>query len=40
MTAVRRDNAWGIALFQDTPGRVHGRPELVEQMTAALRALL
>jgi uncharacterized protein (TIGR02246 family) len=31
---------WQIALFQNTPAQFHGRPELVEQMTAELRALL
>jgi uncharacterized protein (TIGR02246 family) len=40
MVAVRRDGAWRIALFQNTPAQFHGRPELVEQLTAELRELL
>ncbi|WP_067931134.1 SgcJ/EcaC family oxidoreductase [Alicyclobacillus kakegawensis] len=31
---------WRIQLFQNTPAQYHGRPELVEQMTAELRQLL
>ncbi|MGZ4033139.1 MAG: SgcJ/EcaC family oxidoreductase, partial [Tumebacillaceae bacterium] len=31
---------WQIALFQNTPAQFHGRPELVEQMTAELRELI
>ncbi|EPZ44487.1 SgcJ/EcaC family oxidoreductase [Alicyclobacillus acidoterrestris] len=31
---------WRIVLFQNTPAQFHGRPELVEQMSAELRELL
>lgn len=37
LVAQRRDGAWRIALFQNTPAAFHGRPELVAQMTAELR---
>ena len=40
LTAVKIDGAWRIAVFQNTPAQFHGRPELVEQMSAELRALL
>lgn len=40
LVAVRRDGAWRIALFQNTPAQFHGRPELAEQLTAELRELL
>ena len=37
LTAIKRDDVWRIALFQTTPAQLHGRPELVEQMTEELR---
>lgn len=37
---VKRDGAWRIQLFQNTPAQFHGRPELVEQMTNELREQL
>jgi len=37
LTAVNSDGPWRIAVFQNTPAQFHGRPELVEQMTAELR---
>jgi len=37
LTAVRRDGQWRIALYHNTPAQFHGRPELVEQLTADLR---
>jgi uncharacterized protein (TIGR02246 family) len=40
LTAVKTDGEWRIAVFQNTPAQFHGRPALVEQMTAELRALL
>lgn len=40
LIAVRRDGAWCIALFQNTPAQFHGRPELADQLTAELRELL
>ncbi len=35
---VQRADHWRIHLFQNTPAQFHGRPELVEQMTAELNA--
>ncbi len=40
LVAVKRDDRWRIALFQNTPAQFHGRPELVEQLTEELRQLL
>jgi uncharacterized protein (TIGR02246 family) len=40
LVAVQRDGGWRIAAYQNTPAQFHGRPELVEQLTAELRALL
>jgi uncharacterized protein (TIGR02246 family) len=40
VVAVKRDDAWQIALFQNTPAQFHGRPDLVEQMTEELREVL
>ncbi|MDQ2906719.1 MAG: SgcJ/EcaC family oxidoreductase [Chloroflexota bacterium] len=40
LIAVRHAGAWRIALFQTTPAQLHGRPELVQQMTEELRQLL
>jgi uncharacterized protein (TIGR02246 family) len=40
VVAARRDGRWQIALYQNTPAQFHGRPDLVEQMTAELRELL
>jgi uncharacterized protein (TIGR02246 family) len=40
LLAIRRDGAWRIALFQNTPAQFHGRPELAEQLAAELRELL
>ena len=37
LVAVRRDGEWKVALFQNTPAALHGRPDLMEQMTAELR---
>jgi uncharacterized protein (TIGR02246 family) len=37
VVAVRRGSDWRIVLFQNTPAQFHGRPELVEQLTAELR---
>jgi uncharacterized protein (TIGR02246 family) len=38
LTAVHRGGAYRVALFQNTPAQLHGRPQEVEQMTADLRA--
>jgi uncharacterized protein (TIGR02246 family) len=37
VVARRRNDRWLIKLFQNTPARFDGRPDLVEQMTAELR---
>ena len=37
LVAVRRDGQWWIAHYHNTPAALHGRPELVEQMTEELR---
>src|SRR5581483_3613731 len=33
LVATRRDGTWHIVLFQNTPAQLHGRPELVQQLT-------
>lgn len=40
LVAVKRDERWRIAHFQNTPAQFHGRPELVAEMTDRLRQLL
>jgi uncharacterized protein (TIGR02246 family) len=40
LVAVQHKDTWVIAVFQNTPARYHGRPELVEQHSAELRAVL
>ncbi|MFD2371636.1 SgcJ/EcaC family oxidoreductase [Brevibacillus sp. GCM10020057] len=40
LVAEKRDGAWQVVHFQTTPAQFHGRPELVEQLTAELRAVL
>lgn len=40
LVAVKRDGAWRIALFQNTPAQFHGRPELAQQLTDELWQLL
>lgn len=40
LVATQRDGQWRIALFQNTPAQLHGRPEEVEQLTAELQQLL
>ena len=40
IVAIRAEGTWRIVLFQNTPAQFHGRPELVEQMSAELRELL
>ena len=39
LVAVKAAGTWRIALFQNTPAQFHGRPELVQQLTEALRQL-
>lgn len=38
LVLVKRGEYWRIRLFQNTPAQFHGRPELVERMTAELAA--
>ncbi len=40
LVAVRRDGVWQLALFHNTPAAFHGRPELIEALTAELRGEL
>lgn len=40
LVAQMVNDEWKIKLFQNTPAQFHGRPELVEQMTAELRERL
>jgi uncharacterized protein (TIGR02246 family) len=40
LTAVKRDGRWRIAVYQNTPARFDGRPELAAELTSELdRAL-
>ena len=40
VVAAKRNGEWRIVLFQNTPAQLHGRPELVREMTEELRQLL
>ena len=40
LIAVNDAGRWRIAVFQNTPAQFHGRPELVQDLTAELRQLL
>jgi uncharacterized protein (TIGR02246 family) len=40
LIAVRQEDQWRIALYQNTPAQFHGRPELAQQLTDELRKLL
>lgn len=40
LVLAKRGESWRILLFQNTPAQFHGRPELVERMTAELKASL
>ena len=37
VVAVRKDEDWRIVLLQNTPAQFHGRPGLVEELTAELQ---
>jgi len=37
LVAAKRDGLWHIHLLQTTPAQLHGRPDLVKQMTEELR---
>lgn len=39
LVAVKVEEEWLIELFQNTPARFDGRPELIEQMTNELKAM-
>jgi len=38
VVARRDDDVWSVAIFQTTPARFDGRPELVQALTAELAA--
>jgi uncharacterized protein (TIGR02246 family) len=40
LVAVRREDQWKVALFQNTPATFHGRPEAVAQLTEELGQLI
>jgi len=40
LVAIRQAGRWLIALFQNTPARFDGRPQLAQQLTDELRELL
>ena len=40
VAAQREGDSWMVALFQTTPADFHGRPDLVEALTAELAELL
>jgi uncharacterized protein (TIGR02246 family) len=40
MVAVKTAGAWKIALFQNTPAALHGRPDDVKKLSDELRAAL
>jgi uncharacterized protein (TIGR02246 family) len=40
IVAIKSEDQWQIAVFQNTPAQFHGRPELVRKMTDELRQLL
>ena len=40
LVAVKENNDWKVALFQNTPAQFHGRPELSEALTKELNELI
>lgn len=40
VTAVKQNGEWRVVLFQNTPAQFHGRPDLVESLTAELSELI
>ena len=40
LIAVKKASAWKVALFQNTPAALHGRPDAAKKVTAELRAAL
>jgi len=39
LVAVKKNDAWQIELFQNTPAQFHGRPELSKDLTTELEEL-
>ena len=40
MIAVKQNNQWKVAMFQNTPAAHHGNPEEAEKLSAELREVL
>jgi uncharacterized protein (TIGR02246 family) len=40
LVATRSGGSWRAALFHNTPAQFHGRPDLAQQLTEELRALV
>ena len=40
LVAVKKEDQWQVALFQNTPAAFHGRPELSQQLSEELRQVL
>src|SRR3981081_1967431 len=40
LVAVKKGGAWKVALFQNTPAALHGRPDAAKKLTEELRAAL
>lgn len=40
LVAAKRDGAWHVVLYHNTPAQFHGRPALAAQLTEELRQLL
>jgi uncharacterized protein (TIGR02246 family) len=40
LVAARKSGTWKIALFQNTPAALHGRPDDAKKLTEELRAVL
>jgi uncharacterized protein (TIGR02246 family) len=40
LVAIKREDNWEIALFQNTPAQFHGRPDLAQQLTEELNQTL
>lgn len=40
LTAVKQEGRWAIAIYQNTPARFDGRPQLARELTAELNAAL
>ncbi|SHI74045.1 conserved hypothetical protein [Tangfeifania diversioriginum] len=40
ITAVKQNDVWKVDLFQNTPAQFHGRPEMADEFTKELSALV